>query len=142
MNRRKLKHQRREGTAVAEMAICLPILLTLTIATVDVCSAMFLKESVAIAAYEGARVGCIRGGTDAAAKARVEEILTERGITYTPSSCCTITPKSFETAGTLEHVKVLVSVPASSNIVSPANLFTTGTIESFVWIRKEYKNLD
>lgn len=130
------------------MAICLPVLITLTVATIDVCSAMFLKESLSIAAYEGARAGIVRGGTNAQAIARVKEILDERGITYENANVVQIlrtnspTSGGFDSAETLEHCQVLVKVPASGNILSPAKFFSSGNIESFVWMRKEYANLD
>ncbi|QDS87552.1 TadE-like protein [Rosistilla ulvae] len=138
----------RTGAAVVEMAICLPVLITLTVATIDVCSAMFLKESLSIAAYEGARVGIARGGTNAEATARVKEILDERGITYKNNEVVQIqrtnspTSGGFDSAETLEHCRVLVQVPASGNILSPAQLFSSGNIQAFVWMRKEYANLD
>lgn len=122
------------------MAICLPVLLTLTLATVDICSAIFIKESVAIAAYEGARTGSVKGGTNAAVVARVKEVLDERGINYNENNVVHIHPKSFESANTLEHVRVRVRVPVANNIISPAELFTSGNLQSFVWMRKEYKN--
>ncbi|MEZ6091129.1 MAG: pilus assembly protein [Pirellulaceae bacterium] len=139
---------KRRGNATVEMAICLPVLIALTIATVDVCTAMFLKESVAIAAYEGARAGVVRGGTNADAIARVKQILDERGIVYNNSTVVHIrrtdapTSGGFDEAETLEHCRVRVRVPAQGNIITPAKLFTSGNIESFVWMRKEYKNLD
>ena len=136
----------RSGIATVEMAVCLPIILTLTLATVDVCTAMFLKESVAIAAYEGARVGSARGGTNAEVVARVKEILDERGITYDNSSVVHIkktdspTAEGFDTAETLEQCRVRVRVPLSGNVLSPAKFFTSGNIQSYVWMRKEYTN--
>ena len=145
-NLRKAPRRGRHGTATVEMAICLPVLLTLTIATIDVCSAMYLKESVAIAAYEGARVGAERGGTNAQAIARARQVLDDRGITYNANNVVQIrrteNPNSggFDVAETLEHCRVRVRVPAQGNIISPAKLFSSGTIQSFVWMRKEYKN--
>ncbi|WP_197452433.1 TadE family protein [Rosistilla carotiformis] len=144
----KLRKSNRQGAAVVEMAICLPVLITLTVATIDVCSVMFLKESLSIAAYEGARVGIARGGTNELATARVKEILNERGIQYSNSDVVQIqrtnspTSGGFNSAETLEHCRVRVRVPASGNVLSPAKLFTSGNIESFVWMRKEYANLD
>ncbi|QDV11805.1 TadE-like protein [Rosistilla oblonga] len=145
---RSNRKSQRTGAAVVEMAICLPVLIALTVATIDVCSVMFLKESLSIAAYEGARVGVARGGTNAQATARVKEILDERGITYNDGNVVQIqrtdspTNGGFNSAETLEHCRILVQVPASGNVLSPAKLFTSGNIQSFVWMRKEYENID
>lgn len=87
-----------------------------------------------------------RGGTNAQAIAAARQVLDDRGITYKASNVVDIRrtenpkPGGFDSAETLEHVRVLIRVPASGNIISPAKLFTSGTIKSFVWMRKEYKN--
>ena len=48
--------------------MCLPIIVLLVIGTIEACSMVFLKQSLAIAAYEGARTAIIPGAT----KAQVE----------------------------------------------------------------------
>jgi Flp pilus assembly protein TadG len=47
----------RQAAATVELAICLPVVLTIAFGTIDICSVLFLKESLTIAAYEGARAG-------------------------------------------------------------------------------------
>lgn len=124
----------------------MPLLLLLTLATVDICTGIHLKESLCVAAYEGARVGAGQGGTNAMAQARVIEVLTERNIKFDPASSIEIIrtdeplSEGFDTAETLEHCRVLVRVPTNSNLLLPAGIITSPTIESFVWIRKEFQN--
>ncbi|MEO9592207.1 TadE/TadG family type IV pilus assembly protein [Rhodopirellula bahusiensis] len=133
------QNQPRRGTATAEIAFCLPVLLTFTFATVDLCSIFFLKETVAIAAYEGARRGINRGGTDAAVRARVAEILDERGVQYAGDSVA-FENSTFSNADTLEHVTIVVTVPAAGNLYAPAGLYNDLQISHRITMRKEFKN--
>ncbi|MCC9644439.1 pilus assembly protein [Rhodopirellula sp. JC740] len=132
-------NQPRRGTATAEIAFCLPVLLTFTFATVDLCSIFFLKETVAIAAYEGARRGINRGGTNEAAAARVREILDERGVEY-GGNVMQMENSTFSTADTLEHVTVVVTVPAAGNLYAPAGLYDGLQISHRITMRKEFAN--
>lgn len=130
---------KRRATATAEVAICLPVLMTLTLASIDLCSMFFLKETVAIAAYEGARLGINRGGTNAAASARVRQVLDERGISY-GGDVVTFDGSTYNNAETLEHVTLVVTVPAAGNLLSPAKLYGDLSLTSRVTMRKEFEN--
>ena len=74
----------RSGTASVELAILTPFLLVLTLGTMDVCSMIFLKESATLAAYEGARRGIEKGGTNEDAEQTIINFLNERQISHTP----------------------------------------------------------
>lgn len=130
---------KRRGTAAAECALCLPLIVMITFATIDISSALFLKESLTIAAYEGARVGVLRGGTNQSATARVMEILDDRGISYQESSISISTP-SFDAANTLDPVTVTVQVQCQGNMPLTGQLFTNRTIGASVTFRKEFRN--
>lgn len=130
----------RRAVATVELVICLPIVLTITIATIDLCSAMFLKETLTIAAYEGARAGAPKGGTDAQVISRVQRLLDERGIAYEPASVVSISGNSFDSADALEHVTVTVQVPAAGNLISATQFFRDATLQADVTMRKEYAN--
>ncbi|MEM6364128.1 MAG: TadE/TadG family type IV pilus assembly protein [Planctomycetota bacterium] len=130
---------KRDAVATAELAICLPVLLTLTLTTVDLCSIFFLRESVLIAAYEGSRLGINQGGTDAEAIARVREILRERDVEMQNSEI-QFADASFDTAETLEHVTMIVTVPTANNLVAPVGLFNNMSVTARITMRKEFEN--
>ncbi|MEM1228749.1 MAG: TadE family protein [Planctomycetota bacterium] len=132
---------RRHAAATAEMAICLPVLLTFTLATVDLCSIFFLRETVLIAAYEGARRGINQGGTNAAATERIHEILEERGVTYVDSRV-EFEGASYDDAETLEHVTLVVTVPTADNLLAPAGLYNDLNVTARITMRKEFENQD
>lgn len=52
---------KRSGAAIIELAVCLPLLVLITLATIKACSMIFLKQTLIIAAFEGARIGMLPG---------------------------------------------------------------------------------
>ena len=99
---------------------------------------MFLRESITIAAYEGARVGVSDNGTNALCTARVNQVLNERGIHFN-SNACTISA-NFESAATLEPVTVTVTAPCQGNLALSGWLFAGRSVEANVTMRKEFAN--
>ena len=89
---RRRKSDKRRGAAVVEAAVCGGIIVALTFATLEVCSSIYLKESVTVAAYEAARVGVKRKATFQDAKAQAESILSSRGV---KSGTVSISPSDF-----------------------------------------------
>ena len=140
MNRPGSSHHPRRAAATVEMAICLPIVIAIAFGTIEICSAFYLKESLTLAAYEGAREGMPMGGTNAAATARVFSILDERGIKYDRSSAVTISTPGFDSAPELTHVTVNVKVAAQENTISLSQFFLGKQIEAQVVCAKQFKN--
>ncbi|TWU39071.1 TadE-like protein [Novipirellula aureliae] len=132
----------RRGVATVELAICLPIMVALTVGTMDLCSMLFIKESVTLAAYEGARQGVGRGFTNATARARVLEFLDERNIQYSSADVVQIDAPGFDNAETLDNVRLTVTVPLAGNLNVPSKWFGDMSVNATVTMRKEYKNLD
>ena len=139
--RRTRKARDRKAAATVEFAICLPVLLFLTLGTMDLCSVIFLKESVTLAAYEGSRRGVARGRTNADVTSRIEEFLDDRGIVYESGGLVTFSSPDFNSADTLENVTITVTVPTAGNMIIPTSLFGDLDVTSTVTMRKEYKNL-
>ena len=51
----RVSAKRRGGTAAVEAAVSLPLLIVLVFGAIEVASGVFLSQTLAIAAYEGAR---------------------------------------------------------------------------------------
>lgn len=141
MFKTRRRNRARSGLATVECALSLPVLLTFTIATMDVCSAIFLKEAITIAAYEGARAGAEQGATNSIATSRVKSLLDQRTITYNNANVVTISSPGFDTAPALTHVTVTVTVPCANNLISPAKLFMNRNLTASVTVRKQFQNL-
>ena len=136
------RRRKRRGAAAIEFAFILPVLVVLTLGTIDLCSVMFLKESVTLAAYEGARRGVGRGQTNSDVFDRATEFLDERGISYDSEQAVSISNPGFGTAETLENVTVTVQVPCDGNLLLPSQWFDDLTVSASVTMRKEYANLN
>ena len=114
--KRILKNQhQRDGVAAVEFAILTPLLFLIIAGTMEVCSALFLQEALTVCAYEGARTAVQRKATQAQVIARVEEVLTERGIV---NGSVSVSP-SPEAAFLFEPVVVTVTAPTAGNTILP-----------------------
>lgn len=139
MSRTRRRSAAPRGVAAVEFAIILPVLVVLTLGTIDVCSVIFLREGVLLAAYEGAREGVQQDGTNASATARVTEFLDARNIQY-GGNVVAISSPGYDTAATLEHVTITVTVPTAGNLISPSWLFAGVDVSADLTMRKEYQN--
>lgn len=102
-----MRRTRDEGAAAVEMALVVPVLLTLVLGIVDFGFAFSAKIAVTQAAREGARVIAL-GGSSSEATARVNQALTSSGqvlpVTVSYPTGCSGT-------GTVATVQVTGSVP-------------------------------
>jgi Flp pilus assembly protein TadG len=106
------RRPRRAGAAIVELAICLPVLVMVSLAAVEACGLIYLKQSLKIAAYEGARVGVVPGAKAADVQSQCNLILDARkvrqyAVEFTPS-------QSTQPADT-GALRVTVSAPAAAN---------------------------
>ena len=130
--------KRRSGIATTELAICLPVILVITFGVIETTTAIHLKETATIAAYEGARVGVRKHGTNDAAREKIISFLDSRNVTY-DSNVIQISDPGFDTAGELEHVTVTVEIPCQGNTIVGL-LFADERMSAVVTMRKEYAN--
>jgi len=111
----------KRGSATVETAILMPVLVLITFGALELSNMIFLKQSLSIASYEGAKRGTSPGASDLQIRTRVQEILTSRGIkNATIAVTPTITPATAR--GTM--VVVAVSSNGSGVGVLSVNLFT------------------
>ena len=65
------------GNAAVELAITLPVMVTILFGSIEICGQIFAKQAVETAAYECARDAVDAAGTDAQVVARMNEILDQ-----------------------------------------------------------------
>jgi len=111
----------RGGTAIVEMAICLPLLMLIAFGAIETANAIFLKQAIAQAAYEGARTASLPTSTKADILKRCNEIITARKIKGTVVS---VSPNDVS-PGTAQgtQISVTVTAPANANAISPLWFF-------------------
>ncbi len=79
--RRMSKKYKRKAAAVVEMAVVLPILLTILFGIIEFGWTFMVYQSITNAAREGCRVAVLEGSTDEDINARVDEYMELIGLT-------------------------------------------------------------
>ena len=98
------KSPRRQGAAAVEMAICLPMFLTVALGIIVCCDVIFNRQMLVLAAHEGARVAITPRATEINVRAHVDRVLTDRGV---GSYQVTVTPPIAQVApGELITVRI------------------------------------
>ncbi len=137
-----LRHRRgrtgslsRRGTVVSECALLLPFVLLLAFATLEICSALYVRQTIKTIAFEGARVGVKRRATRADSEQICQQLLTDRGVN---NGQVTVTPNDFSKLNALEPISVTVSAPLAGNSWFVNQFLTGGQITATVQMVREY----
>jgi Flp pilus assembly protein TadG len=110
----------RWGVAAAELAVCLPVIVLLVVATVEACSMVFLKQSLTVTAYEGVRTALVKGATAADVENTCNQILRDRRI---DGATVTITPRDIPSLSPGEYVDVTITAPCDQNTIVPNGFY-------------------
>ncbi len=132
------RHRRdllRKGVAVVELAVCLPVLMLIVLATIESTAMIFLQQSLSIAAYEGARVALVPSSTDVNVQYQAELILEGRQVN---NSTVTVTPSNFNAFPTGTWIQVVASAPFADNSLVGGWLFNGHTLTASVEMMKEH----
>lgn len=124
----------RTGTACVEAAVCLPVLLILVLGAVEVTNKIFLKQSMATAAYESCRAAIRTEATMAEALSAGEAILKSRGV---KSFTFNFQPADVSTAKRGDTIRVTVTALSNANSIIPTNISENTSIASSVVMLKE-----
>lgn len=125
----------RSGTAVTELAITLPILVMMLLATIECCCMIFVTQTLHIAAYEGTRVALVPKITPAQVDFAIRQILNDRRV---QNATITIEPSNFSAAPIQTFIRVRVTAPANSNTLVSPIFFTNRTLRGECAMMKEY----
>jgi Flp pilus assembly protein TadG len=119
--------RKRRGVAATEFAVCLPIVVLLVVGTIEACSMIFLKQSLAIAAYEGARTAIVPGVTKAQVDAACNQLLADRKV---KGATISIKPSDIASLNPGDYVDVTVTAPCNNNSVVPNTFYRGKTLSS------------
>ena len=135
---RKVTHHRqakkRSGVATVEFAVCLPVLVLLVFGSIEASSFIFLKQGLAVAAYETTREAVRVGSDSGAASARGQDILNSRGINDASISIPIGEVSEIERG---QEIIVEVSAPTSTNSPLLGRFLTNRVLTSRVVMLKE-----
>ncbi|MCA9177966.1 MAG: pilus assembly protein [Planctomycetales bacterium] len=96
---------------MVEFAICLPVLVVVSLGSIEACNAINLKQVATEAAYEAVRTASGATGTLLTAEARANEVLASHSIT---GATVQFTPASDSNWARGVDVTVTISVPSSN----------------------------
>jgi len=125
---------RRSGVAVVELAVCLPLLVLIVIATMEACTMLFVAQSLKVATYEGARVGIVPTSSVGNVVFQCESVLNDRGIKdYTIS----LSPSNPESLSAGDYFEVTVSAGYDGNSLVNGWMYSGKTITRTSALRAE-----
>ena len=110
--RRITSRTQTKGAAIIELAVCLPLLVTMTLATIEACAMIYLKQTLKVAAFEGARVGMITGSIALNVEAQSQLVLTDHGVV---NSSISMTPNDPATLMDGDFFRVTVAAQCAPN---------------------------
>ena len=119
---------------MVELAICLPILVLILLATIEACAMLHLKQNVTVTAAEGARVGVIPGTGAGTVSAQCQMLLDDRGIT---GYSVTMSPSDPSTMSPGDMFTVTVSADCVANSLLGGVFYEGKTISESVVMRAE-----
>lgn len=110
----------RSGAAVVEAAFCIPIVIILMLGTLEVCSGIYLAESIKVSAYEAVRVGVRRRATAEQVYERAMEALKDRQVSLPRNASgqelgVIVTPANFSGLKSLDPIRVTITAPTRGN---------------------------
>jgi Flp pilus assembly protein TadG len=129
------RHASRKGVAAAELAVCLPVIVLIVLATIEACTMVFLKQSLSIAAYEGARVSLAQNATNSSVQNAANQILTQRRVN---GGTVTIEPSNIVAVAPGEYMTITCSAPASRNSIIPIRFYRGRTLNGSATMMKEF----
>ena len=127
--------QPRQGVAAVELALCMPLIMLLLLGTIDACSMIFMKQSLTIAAYEGARTSVIPGADASEIEADCLQVTSDRGI---QGATVTVTPADPTTALVGDFIAVTVTAPCDNNSILASLFYSGRSLSARVEAMKEY----
>jgi Flp pilus assembly protein TadG len=117
----------RRGAALVEFVVCLPVIATIVLASLESCSMVFLQQSLETAAYETARTASAPNSITADALARGDQLLLDRNV---QGGSVQLQPAVLEQAAKGERVTVTVTAPIDQNRIVPPWFFGSGQLSA------------
>jgi hypothetical protein len=127
IRRKNCSRHNRRGVAAAELAVCLPVVVLIVLATIESCSALFLKQSLTVAAYEGVRTAIEKGATSGTVQTTCNAILKDRKI---QGSQITVNPTSISSLKPGDYINITVTAPCNANSLVPTTFFRGKTLSA------------
>lgn len=110
----------RHGSSVVELAVCLPAIVVLVLGAIEACTAIFVKQSLHIAAYEAVRTAIDHRAFDAAAEEHAQRILDQRHVR---GSEIELIPANVDNVERGDEITVRITAPIRENVMTHLGIF-------------------
>ena len=131
----KTQQERRSGVASVELAVCLPIILVLILGTLQACSMFYLKQNLAVSAYEGIRRCVEYNATSDQVEAACLQILQDRRVV---GGTVEISPANYETLPRQTWITITVKAPSNSNSPLRGWVYADRSLTASATMMKEF----
>ncbi len=99
-----------------ELAVCLPILVTVVFGSIQACNLIYLKQAVTTAAYEGTLELAKTSATTSSVMARAQQILVARGVKGGEIKLIPV-GQEINTMSPGDKVTIQITAPTGSNLI-------------------------
>jgi hypothetical protein len=124
----------RRGAALVELAVSLPVLFLITMATVETCRVIYLRQSIKIAAFEAARLSILPNATFEIVKIQTDCVLLGRNIRNYEVTC---TPDPPSSAKEGDLITIRITAPIAENSIMTSWIYRDRVIDESVRIMKD-----
>lgn len=125
-------HPSRRGAVVTEMAMALPLVVFVLLASFEVAKAHFMRHAARAAAYEGARAGIVPGTNRADIQNAVDFVLHTMGVR---NAEVRITPDNFDSSTT--RLRVDITIDANRDLFFTPYFFRDATFTGSCELSRE-----
>ena len=125
----------RSAVVTVELSIVLPVLMVVVVGIVESCNLIYIKQSLTISAYEGARAAIVKGMPLSEISDRSNQILSDRKI---KNATILVSPNPPSNASYGTYITVQVQASYGANSLIPGWMFSNVTLQSSVKMMKEY----
>ncbi len=126
---------KRKGSALVELAVCVPVVALLAFGTIDTCNMIYLKQSLTIAAYEGGRTAISRGAVTQDVTDSAQAVLTDRRV---KGATINITPQPVESQPIGSFIEVSITASCDQNSIFGSWFYAGRTVNGRSEFRKKY----
>ncbi len=126
--------RKRRAVAATEMALCLPLVAMLILASIEACGMIFLSHSLSIASYEGVRVAINFDSTNTKVMDKCSEMINARNLN---GGQIDLDPDNISAVARGTPITVTVSAPCDANALIPPWFFGGKTLSASTTMVKE-----
>jgi hypothetical protein len=102
----------RRAAAVVELAVCLPVIVLITLSTIQGASLLFLKQALVQSAYEGVKVAIRPSATNTEAMLAANLVIRSRRLENVRVN---FRPRDIQKVARGEPIQVIITAPADAN---------------------------